>query len=76
MSHKIALRTQREGTIINTTSSKQEKLLRQAVKSVSMRLKKKFPGITLEWEPQAKLIDIIVHLRTQFPDVDLSLIHI
>ena len=27
MSHKIALRTQREGTIINTTSSKQEKLL-------------------------------------------------
>lgn len=49
MSHKIALRTQREGTIINTTSSKQEKLLRQAVKSVSMRLKKKFPGITLEW---------------------------
>lgn len=72
MSHKIALRTQREGTIINTTSSKQEKLLRQAVKSVSMRLKKKFPGITLEWEPQAKLIDIIVHLRTQFPDVDFA----
>lgn len=72
MSHKVELRKQREGTIINSISFKQEKLLRQSVESVRVCLKEKFPGITIKWESQAKLTDIILYLRNQFPDVDFA----
>ena len=72
MSKKQDLRIQRAGTVINDTSTKQEKLLLRAVERVSESLLNKFPGISLRWKQSVKLVDIIRSLKEHFPNVTFA----
>lgn len=69
MSRKADLRRQREGTVINLTSKKQESELGRALKAAAERLDSEF-GIRLEHERQWKLVDVVELLRSTFPEVD------
>lgn len=72
MAKKHELRDQRAGTIINHISSKQEKLLLNAIERVGASLLKRFPGIRLEWEQRLFLVDVIKALKISFPNVSFA----
>lgn len=72
MSNKEDLRKQRYNTIINKTSSKQEKILLKAIDVVKEMLIDHFPNIKLEWEQSWKLVDIIEILKLEFPDLSFA----
>ncbi len=69
MARKEDLRRQREGTIINLTSKKQETDLGSALTEVVRVLTDEF-GVVLQHEPQWKLAEVVGGLRSHFPDVD------
>ena len=69
MARKDDLRRQREGTIINLTSKKQETDLGSALTTVVRVLTDQF-GVVLKHEPQWKLNEVVSRLRSHFPDVD------
>ena len=75
MAKKDDLRNQREGTVINTTSKRQEKELDRALEAVCSRLLKKFPGITLKHDRQWFLKDVVASLSEAFPEVDFHYYH-
>jgi len=75
MSKKDDLRKQRDGTVINKISSKQEKELAKAIERIAEELQKKFPGIVLEFESQWLLSTVVKSLRSQFPEVDFNYYH-
>ena len=70
MARKADLRKQREGTIINLTSKKQESELGRALEEVAERLTDEF-GVRLEHERQWKLADVVSALKSSFSDVEL-----
>lgn len=72
MSHKADLRKQREGTVINTTSQRQESNLMQAVYEVEVRLKQEFPHIQLSLKSEWFLIDVVSHLKKMYPLIDFA----
>lgn len=72
MSTKAELRKQRNGTIVNGVSFRQEKQLKNAVLSVINTLHEKFPGIQLKWEQEVKLQTVINRLKISFPDVSFA----
>lgn len=65
------MRAQRNGTVINGISSKQERLLRNAVQRVANKIVDKFPGI-LDWKPSLRLIDVIAGLKPNFPYISFA----
>jgi len=70
MARKGDLRIQRQGTVINVTSSRQEKALQKAIQRVSDEIGKRFPGIVQKFEGQWKLRDVVEKLRKSYPDID------
>jgi type II restriction enzyme len=75
MSKKNELRRQREGTIINKISLKQEKDLSMAIKRIRIALTERFPNIHLNLENQWYLKNVVSHLMRIFPDVDFHCYH-
>lgn len=75
MAKKSDLRRQRQGTVINAISKKQEKELDKALNSVCKKLQKKFPGIRLKHETQWFLKDVVASLKSTFPEVDFHYYH-
>ena len=69
MARKADLRKLRSGTVINTTSKKQESDLGIALQHVVDRILSQF-GVELYHESQWKLSDIVMNLRESFPTVD------
>ncbi len=69
MAKKEQLRVLRAGTVINTTSKRQEKDIAVALQAVIERLGRAHP-ITLVHEREWRLCDIVEHLRRHFPEVD------
>jgi type II restriction enzyme len=67
MSKKHDLRTQRTGTVINSTSKRQEKALDRALVGVQKQLKKRFPWIHLEHQQSWLLADVVSSLSSSFP---------
>lgn len=72
MAKKVALRVQRAGTVINITSSRQEKALSKAIQRVSNEIGKRFPGIVQKFEGDWKLKHIVEKLSAVYPDVDFT----
>jgi len=69
MARKHQLREQRTGTVINTTSKKQESDIIRALRQVVDRLDRKFArNISLAHEKQWYLKDIVAELRHTYPD--------
>lgn len=71
MARKADLQKQRTGTVINTTSKKQESDLGRALNRVVSNLKSQF-GIRLYHESQWTLINIVRDLREAFPEVEFE----
>lgn len=71
MGQKARLRENRYGTVINTTSSKQEIQLGDALIDATERLIEKF-GLVLRHEKRVMLSDIVSALRTSFPSVEFG----
>ena len=70
MAGRERLRIQRTGTIINTTSKKQESEVIQALERVIIYLDDKFgKRITLSHSKQWRLRDIVDELRATYPDM-------
>jgi type II restriction enzyme len=69
MSRKADLRSQRDGTIINGTSKKQESELGTALRQVVASLTDDF-GVELRHQTQWRLADIVTDLREAFPEID------
>jgi len=72
MAHKKQLRKNRAGTVINTTSKKQEKALDRAISRVIKKLKETYPAIEFEHKKDIELSFIIHKLTHVFPEVDFS----
>jgi type II restriction enzyme len=71
MAHKHQLREQRSGTVINTTSQKQESEIVLALKKVEQNLINKFDKkITLLHEKQWHLKDIVAELKSVFHETE------
>lgn len=71
MARKDQLRKQREGTVINLTSSKQETSLGKALYAVEAHIFQKFgKKLSVQHERQWLLKDIVNDLRQTFPDVE------
>ena len=71
MADRYRLRIQRTGTIINTTSKKQETEVIQALERVIRYLDAKFAKrVTLSHSKQWLLADIVGELRQTYPDVE------
>ena len=71
MAEKDRLRSQREGTVINFTSKRQEAEIIQSLYQVVDYLDAKFgKKITLSYEKQWHLKDIVSELRRQYPEVE------
>jgi len=68
---KDQLRALRAGTIINTTSKKQEAEVIQALRAVEKKLHAKY-NVRLHWKAQWFLYEIVSELRESFPKVDFS----
>lgn len=69
MARKHQLRKQRTGTVINVTSKKQESDVIQALYEVVQRLERKFGDrISLDYEKQWYLKDIVTELQHIYPD--------
>ena len=75
MSKKDDLRKQRDGTVINATSKRQEHSLSLAIRSVCQQLEIKFPGIKLQHEAQWFLPAVIADLKAAFSGVDFHHFH-
>ncbi|MBB1126327.1 EcoRI family type II restriction endonuclease [Thiospirillum jenense] len=75
MAKKDELRNQREGTIINATSKRQEKELDKALVLVCERLLQKFPGIKLKHDKQWLLKNVVSALKEIFPEIDFYYYH-
>lgn len=71
MAQKERLRQNRYGTVINTTSLKQELQLGDALVDVTERLTEKF-GVAFKHEKKVMLIDIVNSLRQSFPSVSFD----
>lgn len=71
MAQKARLRQNRYGTVINTTSLKQELQLGDALVDATERLTEKF-GIAFKHEKRVMLSDIVTSLRGSFPTVSFS----
>lgn len=71
MSNKHELRLQRNGTIINNTSKKEDRIVNQAVRSVIQRLSKKF-GVEFIHEKRLLLTDVVDLLKERFPKIEFS----
>lgn len=69
MAQKARLRQNRYGTVINTTSKKQETALMRALHNVVGSIENRF-GVKLRWESEWFLKDIVADLREAFPEVD------
>lgn len=70
MARKHQLRAQRAGTVINTTSAKQETDVIQALRQVESHLRATFGRkIVLVHEKQWALKEIVEELRLTFPEV-------
>lgn len=69
MARKVDLRRLRSGTVINTTSKKQESDLGKALQHVVDQVTAKFT-VKLYHETQWKLSDIIANLRESFPAIE------
>lgn len=72
MSYSKQLRKQREGTALNLESSKQEKILCEALESVRSKLLEKFPKIRIEKQAEININEIISFLKKSFPDVKFA----
>lgn len=72
MARKADLRVQRTGTVINVTSSRQEKALSKAIQRVSDEIGKRFPGIVQKFEGDWKLKDIVERLSEVYPDAGFT----
>ena len=71
MADKVRLRSQREGTVINFTSKKQEEEIIKALDQVVEYLDAKFgKKISLAYEKQWNLKDIVGELRQYYPEMD------
>ena len=71
MADKMRLRSQREGTVINFTSKRQEEEIIQALDEVVEYLDAKFgKKISLAYEKQWNLKDIVGELRQYYPEMD------
>jgi hypothetical protein len=70
MAKKDDLRNQREGTIINHISKRQEKILDRSVRRVGEKLMSDFDGITLKLDPSLFLKNVVGKLTKSFPEVD------
>lgn len=68
MARKADLRRQREGTVINLTSKKQETELGRALRAVETRIQDEFE-VLLDHRSSWPLSDIIKALKAEFPDV-------
>lgn len=71
MAQKARLRQNRYGTVINTTSSKQELQLGDALVDATERLTEKF-GVTFRHDKTVKLTEIVGSLRQRFPSVSFG----
>lgn len=71
MSNKDQLRLQREGTIINLTSRKQESRVGMALRIVTKKLEDEF-SIGFYHEKNWKLCDIVERLKSLYPDVNFT----
>lgn len=71
MSHKSELRTQREGTVINTKSKKQETRLGNSITVLQEKLTAKFK-LKLIHESQWLLKDVVSDLKESYPEVDFG----
>ncbi len=69
MAKKDQLRQTRSGTVINTTSKKQESEVGVALKRVMTTLEKSF-SVKFGFAPEWKLKVVVESLRTRFHDVD------
>lgn len=69
MSHKLQLSHQRNNTIINAISKRQESELMKTVRRVVTQLRSQYCGIQLNWMPQWELNNIISNLKTSYPEV-------
>jgi type II restriction enzyme len=71
LADKVRLRSQREGTVINFTSKKQEEEIIKALDQVVEYLDAKFgKKISLAYEKQWNLKDIVGELRQYYPEMD------
>jgi type II restriction enzyme len=68
MAKRDQLRQTRAGTVINTKSKKQESLLMQALVIAVDNLASEFP-VEFRHETDVSIRDIVVDLRSRFPDV-------
>lgn len=71
MAQKARLRKNRYGTVINTTSSKQELQLGEALIDATERLTAKF-GIAFRHDWRVMLTEIVTSLRRSFPSVSFG----
>lgn len=69
MSHKQQLRRQRNNTVINSISKRQESILMRAVNRIKVELQNRHKGIELHWMPQWGLRDVIRMLTNAYPNV-------
>lgn len=72
MARKSDLRVQREGTVINEVSKRQEKALSKSIKRVEAELKSGFSGIRLNLVSEWKLKQVVEHLSSHYPDIDFQ----
>lgn len=71
MSKKEQLRVQREGTVINSISQREDKQCKKAVDRVIEALKKEF-GVNIIWQKRLHLVDAINYLKTIYRDVPFA----
>lgn len=69
MSHKLQLSAQRNNTVINQTSKRQESALMRAVGRVRSKIEVRYPEVQLDWIPQWELCNVIDRLKQMYPDV-------
>lgn len=75
MSDKTRLRETRAGTVINTTSKRQDKAILRAVRTVKATIETRFPTLTLHWAKREMLTPLIEALRHRFPEVSFCHCH-
>lgn len=75
MSDKTRLRKTRAGTVINTTSKRQDATLLNAVFNVCDRLEERYPALTFHWAKREMLAPLLEDLRHRFPDVSFCQCH-
>lgn len=75
MSDKTRLRETRAGTVINTTSKRQDKAILRAVRAVKATIETRFPTLTLHWAKREMLTPLIEALRHRFPEVSFCHCH-